>query len=416
MRSPIHRIILLSFAIAASCALGTSLCAQCPTPDGLGVGPCCTSVTPDLPPIQEFGHESLGICWRDCDVEELRSYKVLVRRSSNAPFSPIGTGRGACDSRLVEFLLYTPVGKLAWRGRLDLTYSRTWVETDGSGTDIQVWRFLANGDLRPGSSAGLSPCPVPPCAAVHAGRARYTGYVDYARECPTGGFQFAWMLTHACDVLEHAPNFPRGGAFHPNRAYTFVGPSAGFTIGPIQPIVSGGTSLESVRRIRLSTGGMAGASRCEFEEQIDAGLDPQQELCLCGFPAAPGQYAISDLGLGSACGTSISSPGGPFLPGYVSMGIGAWTDASRYPGLETLRWTTGGYDYFDPCVGVTRQEVFHGVTTLGGYAASRLLPTGPGSPLPSKFVDQVNSLDRPGTGTIMNVPFRSDHVINLNFN
>ena len=217
------------------------------------------------------------------------------------------------------------------------------------------------------------------------------------------------MLTHACDVIDHAPGFPRAGFYHPNRSYTFVGPSAGFAVGPIQPVAFGGTALEAVRRQPL-----AGGATCEYEEQIDCGLDLIQELCVCGFPerlrsSTPSATWVS----ASACGTSIFTPGGPFLPGYVSMGLGSWIDPTTYPGIEVLRWNTGGYDYFDPCDGVTRQEVFYGVTTLGGNFPVQMLSSGPGLPLPRNFVDQANSV-RAG-GTVMNVNFRSNHILNLNF-
>ena len=122
---------------------------------------------------------------------------------------------------------------------------------------------------------------------------------------------------------------------------------------------------------------------------------------------------ISDLTLASSCGTGIFTPGGPFLPGYVSMGIGFWTDPTTYPGEEQLRWNCGGYDYFDPCAGAVRQEVFYGVTTMFGYDARQILSGAGGLPLPPIFVDQGNSL-RAGA-TTMNVFYRSDHILNLNY-
>ncbi len=398
----------------ALCLLGAGSLAQaqCPTPDGLAVGPCCTTVTPTLPRLQDFTQDAHKICWRDCDVESLFTVTANWRGPGTVlPFAgPAFAPIAACGERFAGLTLTDAAGTVLWRGLLRLLYSRTWVEIEPSGATLQVWRFLVNGDLSATAAAGLSPCPVPPCEAAF-GKVRFTGYVDFAEDCGTGVFQHAWMLTHSCDVVDHAPGFPRAGFFHFNRAYTFIGPSAGFAIGPIQPLEAGGTASEAVRRRRLPTPPAFGPTDCEFEEQIDAGLEVQQELCLCGFPTAPLQYAISDLGLGGSCGTSIFTPGGPFLPGFVSMGLGAWTDPTTYPGLETLRWSTGGYDYFDPCTGNTREEVFFGVTTIGGYFASSA--DFPGFPLQQTFVDQANSIV--GGATTMNVPFRSDHILNLNF-
>ena len=94
------------------------------------------------------------------------------------------------------------------------------------------------------------------------------------------------------------------------------------------------------------------------------------------------------------------------------MGIGSWTIPGAYPGVEDLRWSAGSYDYTDPCTGAVRPEVFFGVTTLGGYPATQVLG-GPGLPLPLCFIDQANSIRR-GGGTLMNVAYLSDHILNLN--
>ena len=95
------------------------------------------------------------------------------------------------------------------------------------------------------------------------------------------------------------------------------------------------------------------------------------------------------------------------------MGIGMWNDPTQYPGVEILRWNAGGYDYRDPCTGVTAREVFYGVTTMRGFAPTQILATGLGSPMPTIFVDQGSSKQH--GATIMNVSFISDHILNFNF-
>jgi len=254
---------------------------------------------------------------------------------------------------------------------------------------------------------------VPPCAPVHGNRVRFTGYLDYAKNCATGMFQEAWMLTHSCDFIDHHAGFPRAGAFHPERAYTFVGPAAGFVPGPVQPIEgTPGSPFEDVRRLNLPPVGALGPTTCEYEERITFGLNPFQQLCLCGQSNTP-QYSIASLSLNGVCGTFVFSPGTPFLPGFISMGIGSWTVPAVYPGLERLRWNVAGYDYFDPCADIGEHEVFFGATTIGGYPATQLLITGPGPLLPLCFLDQANSVRVDGT-TVMNVPYWSDHILNLN--
>lgn len=385
-------------------ALQAGAAAQLPcTPDGLDGGPCCTPAQPVYPIVPSFRQGSQGICWRDCDVAALQNYKATWTASA-VPFNPCFV------QRMILTLSNPSSGAVHWKGQMSLQYSRTWNEIDSSGAQLQVWRYLANGNLRPTSAAGPIPCPVPPCAPVFGNSVRFTGYVDYVQDCATGAKQYAWMLTHACDRFDHAPGFPRAGAFHPDRSYTFVGPSAGFVPGPIQPIEAGGGPFEAVRyqaRVPGTTGLV-----CNFEEPIQLGINPLQQSCLCGPAAATPQWVESNLQIGGACGTSVVS-GGPFLPGFLSMGLGAWTDPTRYPGFEQLRWNAGGYGYFEPCTGVTAPEVFYGVTTVGGFQAFIIDASGVLISLPPGFIDQANS-KRNGV-TRMNTVYESDHILNLNF-
>ncbi len=399
-------------------AFSTSVEAQCPMPDGLDGGPCCTVAPIERTPLLGFDQDSLSICWRDCDVEVVDScvarwtvpgpYVDADPLDPNAPVVP------TCEPRTIRLDLLDPASAtLKWRGKLRVQYSRTWVEANAFGEELQVWRYLLNGNLRPlGFGAAAVPCPVPPCAAAFGNRVRYTGYLDYALNCSTGTYEFAWMLNHACDQFDHAPGFPRAGAFHPDRAYTFVGPGAGFAPGPIQPIEFGGGTLEAIRRANLPPAGSSGPITCEFEERIQHGLDPQIEFCPCGFQQGPNQYVRSELSIAGVCGTVVATTG-PFPSGFVSMGLGTWTDPARYPGVEALRWNTGEYVYDDGCTGVSRTEVFFGVTTLGGFDARQLLSTPGGEPLPRTFVDQSNSLR--GGLTVRNVAYISDHFLNLNY-
>ena len=380
--------------------------AQCPVPDNLDPGPCCTGTQPKHPRLPNFKQDSLSICWLDCDIEAV----LPCRAQWTLTATPSAAGPCSVFSKFLR--LRDGSGAVKWKGRIKLRYSRTWMETNPAGTEYQVWRYLANGDLRPTPAAGAPPCPVPPCAAFTGNKVRYTGYVDYADRCGPGGREFAWMLTHSCDSVDHAPGFPRAGVFHPDRTYTFVGPAAGFAVGPLQPVESGANTFEAMRRITRLPG--TTVDTCEYDEMIQHQLTPTGQLCACGAATGLPQYVISDLFIAGACGSTVTTPGGPFLPGFLSMGIGMWSDPFTFPGLEVLRWNAGGYDYGDPCVGVVRQEVFFGVTTERGWVAETVPPPGAAPiPLPFTFVDQANSLR--GPNTIMNMPFRSDHILNLNY-
>jgi len=290
------------------------------------------------------------------------------------------------------------------------------METDTAGFPLQVWRFLANGDMRPVAAMPI-PCPMPTCVPANGNRARFTGYVDYAASCailPTF-YQEAWMLTHTCDFIDHHVGFPRAGAFHPDRSYTFVGPAAGFVPGPIQPLEgTPGSPFEAMRRRNFPLPGTTGPVTCDYEERLQFNLLPMQQFCLCGPVAAPPQWLLGNLNIFGACGSNVVTPGVPYLPGFLSMGIGTWTIPGIYPGVEALRWNAGGYDYIDACSTFVRREVFFGVTTIGGFPAMQLLSSGIGAPLPPTFIDQSNSLLPTSGATVMNVPYLSDHFLNLN--
>ena len=393
-------------AVLACFTFAPTSSAQCPPrPDRLDGGPCCTPTFDGLPRFPNFTQDVLGICWKDCDVEStdgcFAEWRIHKQKFSDGGMRP-------CGVRSAALRLRDSAGSIKWRGRIYMTYSRTWQENPTSG-DLQVWRFLINGDLRPTAAAGNPPCPVPPCASQNGNRVRYTGYLDYARDC-NGEWQTAWMLTHACDQIDHAPGFPRAGSYHPDRSYTFVGPGASFVPGSLQPAEGGAGGFEALRRLNLPIPGMTGMTTCEYEEQAQHSLTPIQNFCLCGQQGAEPQFTAADLFVSGACGSLLQSGG--LLPGFISMGLGMWIDPTRYPGLEVLRWNAGGYQYDDPCVGATTEEVWFGVTTIRGYDARQVLSTGVGPMLPGTFIDQSSSIRQ--NGTVMNVPYRSDHILNLN--
>jgi hypothetical protein len=388
-------------------ALSPALHAQCPLPDGLDGGPCCATTAVKLPPFPKFTQKSLGICWLDCKIDQVKSYNARWTQ----PMPVFYSSNPACAWFNARLQLYVGV-TLHWQGALNFTYSRTWFESAPT-TRYQVWRFLLNGDLLPTAAAGLPPCPVPKCAPLNGNRVRFTGYIDYALDCTTGAFSFAWMLTHVCDFIDHDPAFPRGGAFHPDRAYTFVGPGVGFVPGPVQPIETGPMTFEALRKFDVPPPGTVGPVNCAFEEKLANGsINPLQQLCLCSPNGTTAQWSQAFLQANGGCGSFAQT-----IPGtvsFLSMGIGAWTNPNVYPGPQPLRWNFGFYDTFDACTGVTDQEIFFGVTTFKGFQAFEITSAGIGAPLPATFVDQVNSMQFPGGVVIENLPFRSDKVLNLN--
>lgn len=379
--------------------------AQCPQPDNLDGGPCCAPTKVSLPTFPGFKQDTLHICWLGCDVDGVGGCTVKWG-------APVGGPAGACGPMTSVVRTFDPAGNLTWRGKMRLTYSRTWMEFSTNQQSYQVWRFMATGDMRPTSAAGGTPCPVPSCHA-NFGRVKHTGYVDWAYDCQTGTWSNAWMLTHACDLVDHDPGYPRGGSFHPDRSFTFVGPAAGFAIGPMFPGEGGGGASEAVRRIRSgTTTGAIGVPVCEYEEQVQFSVTPIAKYCSCSPNGAP-QWQESDIFVGGACGTMISGTVGGTLPAFLSMGIGRWTDVNTYPGPEFLRYNVGDYVTVDGCTGVTHNEYAFGVTTMEGWGAFQLTANGIGAQLPQTFIDQATSMRRKG-GPLLNAPGMPTRVINLN--
>ncbi len=409
------KTVVLPFLAAAAFALAVVVApraasAQCPLPDNLDGGPCCERTDLRLPDFPRFEHRALDICFRGCDFasEDVRAAWSAPVPARRGPVGPV------CGLYLSSVSVTDPSGSVTWRGRMRLTYSRTWIES-GAGTRFQVWRFLANGDVAPSSDASSNPCGVPACAAAFRNRVHFTGYVDWALDCVTGEFSNAWMLNHDCGRLGHLNGFPRAGNFHRGHSFTLVGPSAGFSISPAGPVENGGTNLEVLRRVELPSPASA-TGACIYEEPLrSAFAETVRQFCLCGGGAgATRQYNFSTLRGHSICGTIFDSTS-TILPGLISKGIGNWTDPSVYPGVEYVRWNVGSYVYTDRCTDVTRREVFYGVTTFRGFDAFQLLTGGGGADLPETFLDQANALRFPANATVANVPYVSDHVINFNF-
>lgn len=379
--------------------------AQCAPPDGLDGGPCCSSAQLNVP-RPKFTQQSIGICWQNCNIAAVLPYQ--------ATWGALQPGLGAAGTApcgWFQVAVSLSVGGIVhWRGNLRAIYARSWVEIAPSGLPYHVWRFLVNGDLSPTAAAGGIPCPVPSCVPAFNNRARFTGYVDYVLDCSTNTWQNAWMLTHACDSIDHAPGSPRAGVFHPDRAFTFVGPAAGFVVAPIMPVEAGGTGFESIRGWRVPPPGAVGPILCETEERVaNAAINPVNQLCQC--TAGTAQFVHSSLFVSGACGTLISGT----APGsFISMGIGSWTLPGVYPGVERLRWTTGNYTQTDACTGVTTNEVYFGVSTFQGWPANQYLSTGIAGPLLPTFVDQSNSKLFPGGTSTRNIPYKSDQVFSLN--
>jgi hypothetical protein len=387
--------LVLALAVAGRSA------AQCGSSDGLDGGFSCQSGA--FVSLQQggFNQPALGICWKDCGLDTTKNYNA--KWTALVPV-PGGVPPGPCCGWFTTNLTLLQGSQLRWFGKLHCSYSRTWSEV-ASPKMYQVWRYLVNGDLQPAVPLA-GPCALPPCAAPNGNKVRFTGYIDYAQDCsiPGGLTERAWMLTHACDAIDHVAGFPRGGTYHPDRFYTFLGPRLGFVVGAGSTLESGPSALEAIR----SWDALALPARCQHEEPLIFGnFSPSASVCMCGI--GPPLWYEAFFNAAGAFGATVN----PFLGSdpFRSFPIGMWTNPSAYPGPEEVRWNTNHLDYVE-CTGVSRQEYYFGVTTAGGFAPFSLTP-GVG-PLPNIFVDQSNSVILPANVATRNRPYRSDHILNLN--
>lgn len=395
------KLIRLAAALALPLLLAGTNFAQCLVPDGLDPStvPCAPAST--QVPQRGFQQPALGLCWRDCGLDAQANYTAIWGAQNPVIGPPGAVSCGWYRGRLR--LLNSSGTQLD--GNMFFAYSRTWMEIGTTGTPIQVWRFLVNGDLGVVGTTP-SPCGTPACASSFGNVIRFTGYIDYAYECGTTLTERAWMITHACDAIDHAAGFPRAGSFHPGRSYTFVGPAAGFVpAGGSSPEV-GPLSLDCMRRWDVA----ALPARCNQEEQLTGGnISTLGASCPCGV--GPANWHEAQLFIAGTYGSVLT----PF-PGsdpFRSFQVGMWTNPAVFPGVEEVRWNCNEGQWTD-CFGTGRQEYSFGVTTHNGFQAFSIDANNPSVPLGTMFIDQGNSVLLPAGTATRNRPYRTDHIVNLN--
>ncbi len=331
----------------------------CFGPDNLS-GPCCSFNIANLPtpmPTPPTMPAS-GICWTACSPATTNVFL------SYTPITQL-----ACGSYSTGLSVIDTAGTVIMRGTMTLDYTRTWAETNFAGDPLQCWRFMAKVDLF-ASAPGL-PCPVP---AGTAPTSFYYGYLDVVLNCNTGGFEFANVLFHSCDLFIHNPavsSIP--GPHHPASSYALVAPVTAanpFLPLPLPPIfgpVTGGAT-------RLSA--LPGAT-CLNDELIPAGganLGLIAQACACPFNlAGPLQYSAQPFTGTSICGTGTASIWTPFpLPWLhlITTSLGFWTGGgpgTPYPGPEAAFVNEGFFFTTDGCFGIPFIQVYYGAMTDQGF-------------------------------------------------
>jgi len=361
--------------------------AQCLGPDGLS-GPCWTPATANLPAFPGVQLPSTGICWNQCQPQQL----CVVLNVATPQF--VACGRYEADLRMNDCVPNPWLG-----GRMVMDYTRTWEEVTPTTPPLryQVYRFTVKVDLMLVGGA-LHPCLTPACLAT-VPTAFYYGYMDYAFDCSTGAVETALVLFHNCDAFIHHPFSVFPGAFHPGTSYALVGPST--VANPFVAAISappGGPMIAEALRNVPQLPGLA----CTTEDPIANGVvNLLGAGCGCQFAAAPPQLTARRItGVGScvdAAGLSSSFASANTMPNFpwfhmMTTSIGNWTTPFGYPGEEVC-WVDEVPIFFkDRCSAAAGGpgafgEVYYGGSTDKGWP---IVPN-PAQPLSERFTDLASN-------------------------
>ena len=374
-----HARLFSPFAAAtlvlALASLAPAARAQC-GPDGLNGGPCCAPAAAALPAFPAVNQTARWICFDGCLSPSAQVYCSHL----GAPLPVMSGGALVCGAYSIRVNLKDCAsGALIWNGSVNATYSRNWQASSLAGAiNLNVWRFVVNGDLLPAPALQTNPCLRPDCLNNYA-RLYVTGYVDYAFDCAAGTWQVSWMLDHECDSVHHALGTARPApatGLHPTRSFTVVAPDAGFVVSPTGTNQSNGAIAQQALR---KNNWAASPQICMFEESCQGVFQAQQQFCQC-VPAAVSQYITTNVNAVGGCGSTIA----PSANGlFEQKRIGRWTNPAVYPGSQFVLFDFGWLATGDGCTGAGTQEWYEGVETIRGYPAFDFA----GTPLGSQFED-----------------------------
>lgn len=335
-------------------------------PDGLDGGSCCSQLNSATIPttIPSFGIDCRWLCFNGCNV----SLNSLDRVQLSRPFPATTPGGGPflCGVYNIRFVVRDGVTNTSlWSGILKAFYSRTWQESSVAGApNLQVWRFIVNGDLLPTAALlPMGPCRRPACLNNFT-RCYFSGYIDYAYDCSSGGgWKAAFAVSHECDSIHHATGTARpapASGLHPTHSFSIVGPGATFVPAVAGPWSDGPISAGAVRQNLW-------APACPPEEPATGSFLAGGESCFC-TATGPAQYINTfAVSVNGACGSSVSTHGIPAF--FFQKRIGSWTNAALFPGIEFVLFDFGPLYYLNGCSMTETQEWFEGGETIGGYPA-----------------------------------------------
>jgi hypothetical protein len=390
--------------------------AQCFGPDFLDLGDCCEPAQLNLPDLPPVTMPALGICWKDCGVDETRNLRVQW-----APPDEISCGQFVSELTVLDDIS----GALVLRGNLLLDYTRTWLERMPSGDLTQVWRFVAKVDLIPAGAGAFFPCVTPECVfpAGPYETAFYYGYLDYSGCDGAFAGQNALVLFHNCDRFIHADGLSdKPGTFHPERSFALVAPHSSLQpFAPSNAVASGGPLLAEATR---NVNGFGPApTPCMVEDRVVEGsLLKLGAGCVCSLSKNPKQQTVREFQGQTACLNPLGIPGSwasvdlgfPTFPWLhmITTSIGRWSNASLYPGAEAVWVDEGVFIVQDACTG-DFAEIKYGASTRAGWTP--LLPLPVASDDFTDLADNYTApLFGPYPGPFVGSVQPTDHLIYVN--
>jgi len=397
-----NRIRSMTLAALLGCgAFALPAPAQC-MPDGLGFAPCCGGASATLPAFPPISQGIQFFCFDNCQPAFAVNYCVDI----GTPSAVVVNGQPVCGAYHIRFKVKNcGTTTFLWNGLVNAYYSRNWQETPVVGAPpITVWRFVINGDFLPTPSLPNNSFQRPGCLGTFT-RVYWSGYIDYALDCSTNTWQAAWNLNHECDGIHHMPGTARpGGALHPTRSFSFVGPGGSFVPSTTGPFMSNGPITQEA--VRWNNWSHAPAI-CTLEEPATGTFQATSPFCFC-VSGGGNEYVPTNVSATGACGTSVSpSP----IFGFYQKRIGAWTNPNVYPGTQSLLFDFGYLAYMNGCNGQFTQEWFEGAETLQGYPAFDFN----GAALGTQFEDLASaSVSKVNQATRIGAPHVSYYILNFN--
>ena len=357
--------------VCIAAAFSTAILAQFAQGDGFSGGPCCSTAVGTLPAFPTVTVGGLGASINNCGLESQFDISATL-----APVQVLS------DYVLITLTIDAQPAFSITNQLLAAKYARSWIEVSPTGAELQVWRFLVNGDLAYSAVAPAAAGTKIPLSTLppHNLPAHFIGNVDFAKNLGTGTWEISYTLSHFCPVESHATfsQRPIGDASTwANRTYHFVGPS-NFTFDAF-PSPSGPIAGESAR---LSVGIVSGAPYTTFKETgIHRGLVVDNTLdCVGGTGAptanAPRYHHQALMICNEFCGNEAESIqsvpiGLPTIPtGLRGLGIGKFVPAagSHYPGEKYVSVYLGVLQSAGVCAapGSPSMHAVSGVATGGG--------------------------------------------------